>query len=141
MYRHFIALDPILMSPIVHRHQGPMRLDMVGVLNTPNTALFTSYDLGCMNSTAGNIHFQNKEEAGRRASLGMRVRNARLYMSARPFLRCQNLFLLFSGAAIQGRHSLHWPDSHIHRGCRLGTGQSKVLCCHHQVCLLFTAVY
>lgn len=52
---------------------GQMRLDMTAVLNTPATAMFISYDLGCMNSSVGNIHFMNKQEAGRRAALAMQV--------------------------------------------------------------------
>ena len=65
-----------------------MRLCMADVLSTANTGLLTSYDLGCMNSTVGNIHFMNKEEAGRRAALVMRVRRtvsrARMPRPVRP---------------------------------------------------------
>jgi len=52
---------------------GPMRLSMEAVLNTPVTAMITSYDLADMQGSWGNIHFQNKQEAGRRMGLALQV--------------------------------------------------------------------
>eukprot|EP01006_Ploeotia_vitrea_P030534 TRINITY_DN62927_c0_g1_i1.p1 TRINITY_DN62927_c0_g1~~TRINITY_DN62927_c0_g1_i1.p1 ORF type:complete len:512 (-),score=20.91 TRINITY_DN62927_c0_g1_i1:28-1539(-) len=39
--------------------------------NTDWMGMVTSYDLGYLNSTDGNIHFMNKEEIGRRSHLAM----------------------------------------------------------------------
>jgi hypothetical protein len=50
-----------------------MRLTMEAVLNTPVTAMITSYDLADMASAVGNIHFQQKQEAGRRMALALQV--------------------------------------------------------------------